>query len=90
MIGKGRSGTDRKKEKYLALMADRAEAFVEYFWPDIKVTAKALLEHETLTGDEISAMIRAARRKSRRRRRIGDPPDFALARADGRERGRTL
>ena len=79
MICKGRAWP-AKKEKYFALMSDRAEQIVEYFCPDIKVVAKALLKHETLTGDEISAVIRAARRKSRRRRRIGDPPEFALSR----------
>jgi hypothetical protein len=45
---------------------------------DHKVTAKALLKHEALTGDEILTLIRAARRKSRRRCRTGDPPAFAL------------
>ena len=78
------SGTARNKEKYAAYIVDHAEGFVDYFWADIKVAAKALLKHETLTGDEILKAIRAARRKSRRRRRIGDPPEFALARARGR------
>jgi len=59
-------------------MVDHAEQIVDYFWIDIKVAAKALLKHETLSGDELAAVIRAARRKSRRRRRIGDPPAFAL------------
>jgi ATP-dependent Zn protease len=73
----GSKGTAASKEKYLAYIADHAEQIVDYFWADIKVAAKGLLKHETLTGDEISAMIRAARRKSRRRCRIGDPPAFA-------------
>jgi len=61
-------------------MVDHAEQIVDYFWIDIKVAAKALLKHETLTGDEMSAVIRAARRKSRRRCRIGDPPFAPIAR----------
>jgi ATP-dependent Zn protease len=74
-----RKGTEAEKQRYLADTVGRAEKVVDYFWPDIKATARALLKHETLTGDEISAAIRAARRKSRRRRRIGDPPAFALS-----------
>jgi hypothetical protein len=75
--GKGRS-TPASKEKYAAHMVDQAEQIIDYFWADITVAAKALLKHETLTGDEISAVVRAGRRKSRRRFRIGDPPAFAL------------
>jgi hypothetical protein len=71
-------GTAANKQKYLSSMVDRAEAIVDYFWNDIEAAAKALLKHETLSGDELAAVIRAARRKSRRRRRIGDPPAFAL------------
>jgi hypothetical protein len=78
ICGKGRS-TPASKEKYAAHIVDQAEQIVDYFWTDIKVAAKALLKHETLTGDEISAAIRAARRKSRRKCRIGDPPAFALS-----------
>jgi hypothetical protein len=78
ICGKGRS-TPASKEKYAAHIVDQAEQIVDYFWTDIQVAAKALLKHETLTGDEISAAIRAARRKSRRKCRIGDPPAFALS-----------
>src|SRR5258708_39222505 len=74
LSGKGCSGTPRNKEKYAAYIVDHAEGFVDYFWADIKGAAKALLKHDTLPGDEILKAIRAARRKSRRRRRIGDPP----------------
>jgi len=63
ILGRGSKGTAAAKEKHLAFLVDHAKQFVDYFWPDIKVAAKALLEHETLTGDEISAVIRAARRK---------------------------
>jgi hypothetical protein len=79
IFGKESRGTAANKEKYLAYIVDRAEEIVDYFWTDIKVAAKALLKHETLTGDEISATIRAARRRSRRRCRVGDPPAFALS-----------
>jgi hypothetical protein len=68
IFGKGSSGTAAVKEKYLTAMVASAEQIVDFFWIDIKVAAKALLKHETLTGDEISAAIRAARRKKRRRR----------------------
>ena len=74
-------GADVKKQKYLAHVVDHAEQIVDYFWADIRIAAKALFEHETLTGDENSAVIRAARRKSGRRCRTGDPPAFALTRA---------
>jgi hypothetical protein len=57
---------------------DHAEKAVAFFWNDIKVAARALLTYETLTGDELAAAIRAARQKTRRRLRIGDPPAFAL------------
>jgi hypothetical protein len=70
-------GSSEKEKKYLASIVDDAEQIVDYFWTDIRVTAKALLEHETLTGDEILTVIRAGRRKRRRRRRVGDPPTFA-------------
>lgn len=74
----GSKGTATARQKYAACVVDHAEHIVDYFWADIRVAAKALLKHGTLTGDEISAAIRAARRKSRRRLRIGDPPEFAL------------
>jgi hypothetical protein len=53
------------KQKYLAHTVDLAERIVDYFWADVKVAAKALHKHETLTGDEIfsrdprSATVRA-------------------------------
>ena len=78
IFGRG-NRADVKKQKYLAHVVDDAEQIVDYFWADIVVAAKALRKHETLTGNEISAVIRAARRKSGRRCRIGDPPAFALA-----------
>ena len=58
---------------------DHAEQAVAFFWNDIKVAAKALLKSATQTGDELAAAIRAARQKTRRRLRIGDPPTFALS-----------
>jgi hypothetical protein len=79
IFGKGSKGTAATKQKYLTYIVYHAEGIVDYFWADIRVAAKALLKHETLTGDEISAVIRAARRKSRRRRRIGDPLEFAAS-----------
>jgi hypothetical protein len=77
----GTSGTEATKEKRLAHVVDYAEQIVDYLWADIKVVAKALLKYETLTGDEIAAAIRAARRKSGRRRRTGDPPAFTSSKA---------
>jgi hypothetical protein len=81
IFGKASKCAAVKKERYLAHAVDLADAIVDYLWADIKVAAKALFEHETLTGDENSAVIRAARRKSGRRCRTGDPPAFALRRA---------
>jgi hypothetical protein len=78
----GKASAVVNKERYLAHAVDLAEQIVDYFWADIRVAAKALHKHETLTGDEISAVIRAARRQSGRRCRIGDPPAFALTRAE--------
>jgi hypothetical protein len=78
IFGKGSKGTTANKEKYLAHVVDQAEQIVDYFWIDIRVAAKALLKHDTLTRDEIASVIRVARRKSRRCCRIGDPPAFAL------------
>jgi hypothetical protein len=77
IFGKG-SRDDAAKQKYLAYIVEHAEGIVDFFWADIEVAAKALLKYETVIGGEISAAIRAARRKSRRRRRVGDPPAFAL------------
>jgi hypothetical protein len=77
------NGITKKKQERLAHIVDHAELAVAFFWNDIKVAARALLKHETLTGDELAAAIRAARRKTRRRRRVGDPPAFALARPRG-------
>ena len=74
------NGSAKRKEKHLADVVDNAEQAVAFFWNDIKVAARALLKHETLTGDELAAAIRAARQKTRRRLRLGDPPAFALAR----------
>jgi hypothetical protein len=64
IFGKGSCGTTAAKRKHAVYAVDHAEQIVDYFWADIKVAAKALLKHETLTGDEISAAIRASRRKS--------------------------
>ena len=72
-------GSPEKKQRFLEYIVDHAEQAVAFFWNDIKVAAKALLKHETQTGDELAAAIRAARQKTRRRLRIGDPPAFALA-----------
>lgn len=65
--GKGGRGT--LAQKYLVYMEALADSAVDYWWHDIKAVAKALLKHETLTGDEIGAVIRKARRKTRRRLR---------------------
>ena len=67
----------------LANIRRQVEQIVHYFWNDIEAGAKELVKHETLTGDEIAAAIRIARRKTGRRQRIGDPPAFALARPPG-------
>jgi hypothetical protein len=83
-------GSPEKKQRFLEYIVDHAEQAVAFFWNDIKVAAKALLKHKTQTGDELAAAIRAARQKTRRRLRIGDPPTFALAplRAARDRRGR--
>src|ERR1700677_4377944 len=83
-------GSPEKKQRFLEYIVDHAQQAVAFFWNDIKVAAKALLKHETQTGDELAAAIRAARQKTRRRLRIGDPPTFALApvRAARDRRGR--
>jgi hypothetical protein len=67
-------GTVAPKQQYLREMVKRAKQVGDYFWTDSRIAAKALLKHETLTGDEISAVIRAARRKGGRRRRTAGPP----------------
>jgi hypothetical protein len=79
IFDKGSKGSPEKKQKFLEYIVDHAEQAVAFFWNDIKVAARALLTYETLTGDELAAAIRAARQKTRRRLRIGDPPAFALA-----------
>jgi hypothetical protein len=79
IFGKGSEGPAANKQKFLEFLVDDIKKIVNYFWADIKVAAKALLKHETLTGDEIAAAIREARRKSRRRPRIYDPPEFAAS-----------
>jgi hypothetical protein len=79
IFDKGSERSPEKRQKSLEYIVDHAEQAVAFFWSDIKVAARALLTHETLTGDELAAAIRAARRKTRRRFRIGDPPAFALA-----------
>jgi hypothetical protein len=90
IFDKGSKGSPEKKQKFLEYIVDHAEQAVAFFWNDIKVAARALLTYETLTGDELAAAIRAARQKTRRRLRIGDPPTFALApvRAARDRRGR--
>jgi hypothetical protein len=90
VLDKGSKGSPEKKQRFLEYIVDLADQAVAFFWSDIKVAARALLTHETLTGDELAAAIRAARRKARRRFRIGDPPAFALAplRAARDRRGR--
>ena len=82
IFGKASKCAAVNKERYLAHVVDLADWIVDYLWADIRVAAKALHKHETLTGDEICAVIRAGRRKSGRRCRIGDPPAFALTRAE--------
>ena len=76
-------GTAAQNKKRLASLCEHANQIVEYFWRDIAVAAKALLKHKTMTGNEITNAIRAARQKSQRRCRAGDPPEFALARTCG-------
>ena len=75
-----RGGTAAETRKHLAALCEHAERIVDYFWDDITVAAKALLKHKTMTGAEITSAIRAERRRSRRRCRAGDPPEFALTR----------
>jgi hypothetical protein len=79
IFGKGNNATAADKQKLLEFLVEVTEKIVDYFWADIKVAAKALLKHGTLTGDEIAAVIREARRKSRRRPRTYDPPEFAAS-----------
>jgi hypothetical protein len=81
------SGSGDRLVKYLAKIDRNAERLVDFFWKDIEAGAKALVKHETLTGVEIAAAIRMARRKTRRRHRTGDPPTFALA---GTNRGEII
>lgn len=78
ILGERSNGTPKQKEKYLAYIGKRAKQGVDYFWLDIKAVAQALVKHETLTGDEMLTVIRAARQKTRRRQRMADPPTFAL------------
>jgi hypothetical protein len=72
IYGRGSNIPEAERDKALAYVARRSEEAVDYCWEDIKVVAKALLEHQTMTGDEILAVIREARRKDRRRIRTGD------------------
>ena len=76
-----RGGTAAETKKHLMALCDHALRIVDYFWNDIQVTAQALLKHRTMTGNEITSAIRAARKKSRRRCRAGDPPEFAVVQA---------
>jgi ATP-dependent Zn protease len=43
--------------RYLSYMEARAERLVWQYWKEIEAVAMALLEHETLTGDQILAVI---------------------------------
>jgi hypothetical protein len=43
--------------RYLSYMEARAERLVWQYWKEIEAVAMALLEHETLTGDQIIAVI---------------------------------
>jgi hypothetical protein len=73
-----RVGTAAERAENLASLCDHAVRIVDHFWEDITVTANALLKRTTMTGDEITSEIRAARKGSRRRCRPADPPAFAL------------
>jgi hypothetical protein len=79
VFNKKSKASAEEKQKFLRYIVDVTEKAVTYFWNDIKVAAAALLKSETLTGDELAAVIRTARRRTRRRLRIGDPPAFGLA-----------
>ena len=63
IFDKGSKGSPEKKQNFLEYIVDHAEQAVAFFWNDIKVAAKALLKHETQTGDELAAAIRAARQR---------------------------
>ena len=55
-----RGGTRAETKAHLASLCGHAVRIVDYFWYDIKVVAEALLEHTTMTGDEITSAIRSA------------------------------
>jgi hypothetical protein len=57
----GDDGIDIVARKYYAYVEALAEKLVTHHWNDIEAAAKALLECETLTGDEIWQVIREAR-----------------------------
>lgn len=71
-------GTTAQRDQRLKSLCEQADQMINYFWDDITVTAETLLKRKTMTGDEITNAIRAARKESRRRCRAGDPPAFAL------------
>lgn len=47
-------------QKYLRYMEARAEQLVTHHWKEIEAVAQALLERETMTGDEIKGIMLAA------------------------------
>jgi len=57
------------EKRYLAFLEVAAQRLVDYFWADIEAVAEALLNHETLTGREILAVINETRSKRRASRR---------------------
>jgi hypothetical protein len=90
IFGKRGNLTAANKDTLLKFVADTSEELINYFWADIKAVAKALLKHETLTGEEMVDVIREARRRSGRRGRIGlrqgrlgDPDAFFLSMPGG-------
>jgi hypothetical protein len=72
------AGRATQRDERLVSLCEHADQMIEYFWDDIAVTAKALLRHKSMSGDQITSAIRAARQESQRRCRPGDPPAFAL------------
>jgi hypothetical protein len=53
---------DMTAARYLSYMEARAERLIWQYWKEIEAVAMALLEHETLTGDQIIAVIHEVNR----------------------------
>lgn len=50
-------GSERERAAYAVWLKDRAEALVDYYWPQIESVANALLEHEELDGQAIRNLL---------------------------------